>query len=422
MTINHKDNEPLTHSATGHTIHHNGVFSPDGRWVVFDGRNDDTKIGENAVIGLVNISTGEEKIIYKTQNPTVYGPGVGAASFSPVRDFVIFIHGLPDADREKPYAMSRRTGVGIDIHQPFQPVMMDARDVTLPYTPGSLRGGTHSHAWSGDGQLISFTYNDELADPDLRVVGVMIPCEKGVQADSAPGNNNGKDYSAIVTEVVRKPVPGSDEISKAFDECWVNGYIDKTGKKIPYAIAFQGNVLTADDKVKTEIFLVDIDPGKIMGDPGAVGNKGERPRVPEGIRQRRLTFTENGISDTRHWLRSYGTFIYALAKDQKGWNQILRVEVNTGKTEWVSRNDFSIDYPFNLSHDGRKIGFVALNHVYILDLETRECRRLTPDHTAGKIVGAPSFSPDGTCMVYNRYRMHTDGREYLQIEIIKLKN
>lgn len=426
MTIHHKENAPLTRSPMGHTLHHNGVFSPDGQWVVFDGRNDDTKIGETAVIGLVRVSTGEESIIYETQNPTVYGPGVGAASFSPVRDFVIFIHGLQDAGPEKPYAMSRRTGVGIDIHQPFRPVMMDARDVTFPYTPGSLRGGTHSHGWSGDGRLISFTYNDEKTDPDLRVVGVMLPYEAGVPTDSAPGNNAGACYSAVVTEVVRDPGRGSDQVSKAFDECWLgkNGYTDKNGKKIPYAIAFQGNVLTGEGKSITEIFVVDIDPQKILDDPGAVGGEGERPRVPRGLRQRRLTFTENGISDTRHWLRSAidGSAVYALARDREGRNQIVEVEVNSGKTEFITHNDFSIDYSFNLSHDGHKICFVASNHVYIFDLEKREARCLTQGHSGGKIVGAPAFSPQDDLIVYNQYGKHSDGQEYLQIRLIKLND
>lgn len=426
MVADNRENPPLTHSAMGHTIHHNHVFSPDGQWVVFDGRNDDTKIGETSVIGLVNVSAGEEKIIYRTESPTIYGPGVGAASFSPVQDFVIFIHGLPGADEAEPYAMGRRTGVGIDIRRPFQPVMMDARDVTPPYTAGSLRGGTHSHMWSGDGRLISFTYNDELVDPDLRVVGVMVPYEPGVKVDSAHGNNSGAYYSAIVTEVVRNPAPGSDEISKAFDECWVgsNGYPDRTGKKVPYAIAFQGNVLTADGRTITEIFMVDIDPNKILKDPDATGREGERPRVPGEIRQRRLTYMEKGISDARHWLRSdrEGKFIYALAKDGRGLNQILQVEVNSGKAELVSRNDFSINYPFNLDRDGRQICFIALNNVYVFDLEKRESRCLTPAHAYGKIVGAPSFSPDNRFIVYNQYRKHTDGQEYLQIVTAKLND
>lgn len=423
MTVNHKENEPLTHSAMGHTIHHNGVFSPDGQWIVFDGRNDDTKIGETPFIGIVNVSTGEESIIYETKNPTVYGPGVGAASFSPVQDFVIFIHGLSDADREKPYAMSRRTGVGIDIHQPFQPVMMDARDVTSPYAPGSLRGGTHSHAWSGDGQLISFTYNDELADSDLRVVGVMVPCEKGVQVDSAPGNNNGKYYSAIVTEVIRDPVPGSDEISKAFDECWVNGYTDEEGREHPYVLAFQGHTRNAEGRQVTEVFLVETDPQKILADPHAVGKAGERPRVPAGVKQRRITFTEEGLSDTRHWLRSdpQGRYIYALAKDEKGYDQIIQVEIRTGDIRYLTRNTFSVDFAFNVSPDGGKICYVGANQVHILDIGSKESVQVThhPD-TDGKVTGAPSFSPRGDILVYNQYVKNDKGGNFLQIRKVRL--
>lgn len=426
MTPHHQENTLLTGSPMGHTLHHIGVFSPDGQWLVFDGRNEDTKIGETAHIGLVNTSTGEESVIYRTRQPTIYGPGVGAASFSPVRDFVIFIHGLPDAGPEKPYAISRRTGVGIDTHQPFLPVMMDARDLTLPYTPGSLRGGTHSHGWSGDGRLISFTYNDEMADADLRVVGVMMPYEPGIYPDSAPGNNPGTCYSAIITDVVREPQPGSDQISKAFDECWLgkNGYTDKSGKNIPYALAFQGNVLTSEGKTVTEIFVVDIDPQKITADPEAVGGEGDRPRVPRGIRQRRLTFTENGLSDTRHWLRSGvdGRSIYALARDAKGMNQIVAVEVNSGKMQWVTRNDFSIDFSFNLNSDGTRICFAASNQIYIFDLEKGESRCLTPQHSGGRIVGAPSFSPGGDLVAYNQYEKYSDGQEYLQIRLIKLND
>ena len=123
----------LTHSERGHTLHHNGGFSGDGQWIVFDGRNDDTKIGETSEIGVVNLFTGEEKIIYQTKNPSQYGPGVGAASFSPENNRVIFIHGLLNG-KEKPYDLTRRTGVAIDLDHPFKPIFMDARDTSSVYS------------------------------------------------------------------------------------------------------------------------------------------------------------------------------------------------------------------------------------------------------------------------------------------------
>lgn len=53
-------------------------------------------------------------------------------------------------------------------------------DITAPYTPGALRGGSHVHVYSPNGQFVSFTYNDHVLherDPalDLRNVGVAAP-------------------------------------------------------------------------------------------------------------------------------------------------------------------------------------------------------------------------------------------------------
>ncbi|MBD1433402.1 DUF3748 domain-containing protein [Sphingobacterium sp. DN00404] len=409
----------MTVSQKGHTLHHNGVFSPDGKWIVFDGRNDDTKIGETATIGMVNVETGEERIVYQTTNQTMYGPGVGAASFSPVRDRIVFIHGLPNADQEKPYDITRRTGVAVDLEKPMTPVFLDARDIAVPYTPGSLRGGTHSHCWSGDGNMLSFTYNDEMVDPQLRVVGVMVPHEKKIDVDVVVGNNHGEMYAAIVSDVVAEPILGTDQINKAFDECWIGrkGYLTSEGQHVPYAIAFQGNVLDEHGVTVTEIFIVDIDIEKITADTSAVGKVGERPKVPQGIRQRRLTYGAD-LSDRRHWLRSShdGKYIYALAKDEKGNNQIVRCDVNTGELSFVTNNPFSITSPFNLCKESNKITFVAENNVFVYDMDRDENLRLTRnDLNDTRVIGIPSFSPDGEFVVYNQYE-RVGSEEYLQIK------
>ena len=409
----------LTHNSHGHTLHHNGVFSPDGQWIVFDGRNDDTKIGENEWVGIISSNGKEEKIIYNTKNQQPFGPGVGAASFSPAQDRVIFIHGLADASWEKPYAMTRRTGIAVDISSPFQPILMDARDVQPPYTPGSLRGGTHSHGWSGDGQLISFTYNDEFVESDLRTVGVMIPVSREISVENISGNNPGIYYSAIVAELKNSLKAGSDEINKAFDECWVgkNGYINAQGKPIPYAIAFQGNVLASDGNIKTEIFIVDIDPEKILADTSAVGKPGESPRVPKGIVPRRLTFSEKGLSGTRHWLRSSpdGKWIYGLAKDEKGQNQIIGADVLTGEIHWLTHNPHSIDFSFNLDSKGERIAYIAQNRLFIFDFQSEEEKLIFEGNKNEHLTGVPSFSPDGLIIVFNQYKKGKNGRMNLQI-------
>src|SRR5690606_9700191 len=94
-----------------------------------------------------------------------------------------------------------------------------------------------------------------------RTVGVMFDRGKEVIVDQYAGNNDGKWYAAIVANVTSNPKLGSDDIDKAFDECWVgnNGYVNADGKRIPYAIAFQGNTKNKEGETITEIYVTDID-------------------------------------------------------------------------------------------------------------------------------------------------------------------
>lgn len=45
---------------------------------------------------------------------------------------------------------------------------LDAMDITAPYTPGALRGGSHVHVFSPNGELVSFTYNDRFCMSAIR--------------------------------------------------------------------------------------------------------------------------------------------------------------------------------------------------------------------------------------------------------------
>ena len=303
----------LTYTAGGHTLNSTQCVSPDDNWIVYDTRNYDTLIAATGCIAMVNVHTKEIRELYRTSHQTDFGPGVGAATFSPVRNRVLFLHGIRDADKDHPYSASRRTGVAVDIDTPFHPLFMDARNITPPFTRGALRGGTHAHTWSGDGQWISFTYNDDViatlskSDPtvkDLRTVGVMFPGPVTVPANDTTENNSGAMFAVIVTAVTPAPQPGSDEIDKAFDESWigVNGYIRPDGSRQRRAIAFQGNVRDKDNRTKTEVFVVDL-PDElttaVAGRP-LEGTADTPPGIPAGVRQRRITFTSNGIEGPRH--------------------------------------------------------------------------------------------------------------------------
>jgi hypothetical protein len=67
------------------------------------------------------------------------------------------------------------------------------RWISPPYTPGALRGGSHVHVFSPNGEFVSFTYNDHVLherDPalDLRNVGVAVPYGPVVPRGDHPRN------------------------------------------------------------------------------------------------------------------------------------------------------------------------------------------------------------------------------------------
>lgn len=423
----------LTSAVQGHTIHNTQVFSKDGRWVVYDTRNDDNKIGSTGSIEIVNTETGEVRVLYQTTNQTGAGPGVGAATFSPTQDRVLFIHGIRNADASRPYGMTRRTGIGIDIDRPGEPIFMDARDIVPPFTEGALRGGTHAHSWSGDGKWISFTYNDyvmeqlaktDTAISDLRTVGIMVPHPVEVGEDSTLENNSGACFSVVVTDVAGKPKPGSDQIDKAFDECWIgkSGYRKADGSWQVKAIAFQGNVRDNAGKTITEVFVVDLPKNPMKaGDRPLQGTPTSRPGVPRDVVQRRITHTARGIEGPRHWLRTTpdGRLVCFLASDKQGVIQLFGLSPNGGEIRQITSNDFSIQGPFNIDPTGGWVAYPADNSVFITALATGDTYRITDRFTdEGKPIGAPNWSPDGNAIAYNRY-IGAGNNRFIQVFLLR---
>ena len=430
----------LTHDPNGHTIHNTECFSPDDQWIVYDGRNFDSLISSTGNISIVNVETGKIRELYHTTHQTQYGPGVGAATFSPAANRVIFIHGIRNCDKDNPYDFTRRTGVAIDVTKPLYPIFMDARDITPPFTPGALRGGTHAHNWSADGKWISFTYNDYILQQlqkkdssvkDLRTVGVMVPGHPvPVAEDSLRENNSGKMFAVVVAEVTENPRPGSDEIDRAFDEGWIGskGYQKKDGKWQHRAIAFQGEVVNDDGSKKSEVFVADLPEDVTRAKPGKPleGTVTSRPNVPAGVEQRRITYTSNGIQGPRHWLRTTpdGSLITFLGKDDKGIVQLFGVSPNGGNIRQLSFNNSSIQGPFNFSPDGKYLAYLADNSVFVTELSTGKSQRLTASApNTEKVSGSVVWSNNGSMLAFNKYvKDKTTGKLFLQIFVIELNS
>ncbi|MEM9389086.1 MAG: DUF3748 domain-containing protein [Bacteroidota bacterium] len=426
----------LTFEPYGHFLHTYSYFSKNDEWIVYDTRNEGDKIGETCCIEVVNVKTSEVKRIYTTSNQSKYGPGVGAVTFHPKKDQVLFIHGLRSARQSKPYGFSRRTGAVVNISSPGIIEHLDARDVTFPFTPGALRGGTHAHAWSSDGKWVSFTYNDEILAnleksgqkvKDLRTVGVMGPFGPVSVKEDHDENNPGELFTVVVASVTESPTPGSDEIDRAYEEGWIgrDGYL--INGKNQRALAFLGDAYTKSNQKITEVFLVDLPDDITRADSNKPlqGTNNTRPNCPAGTHQRRLTYTEDrkfpGVQGPRHWLKSLpdGSEILFLMKDNKSRVQLYGVSPVGKQVRQITHNDFSIETAFTIAPDGKYVAYGVGEEIYVTALSRGQTRRISPK-TDGSHSGLQSieWSNDGKMLAYNR-KVKSGGKSYFQIFLLK---
>ena len=425
----------LTSGSYGHMLNATQVFSPDDQWLVYDTRNDQTHISRTCCIEKVHIQTGEVVKLYASPGQTTYGPGVGAVAYHPVENKVIFIHGLLNCNEKNPYGFTRRFGAILAEGAGGHIDHAEARTVASPLVAGALRGGTHAHSWSGDGEWISFTYNDALMEKveqetqgrmkDLRTIGVMTSVGKVDVKNETPESFSGLYFSVVAATVTESPQPGSDEIEKALDECWVgtNGYVKMDGSRQKRAIAFQGQVRNRDGSPMSEIFISDIpeDITMSLDAKPLEGTSTTRPAVPRGLLQRRVTFTADrkfpGVQGPRFWVRSSpdGGWLYFLMKDDEGIVQVYEVSSHGSDIRQVTRLSQSVQAQFNVSPDGRTLALIADNSIWISDIRTGESTRLTTktsDEDAP--VLAVSWNRGGDTLVYNRY-VGAGTDRYLQI-------
>jgi hypothetical protein len=431
----------LTFEPRNHNLDNNDNFSPDDRWLAFDPREDDTAIMGNAVIARVELTSGKISELYREPGAQPWGPGVGAANVNPIDGSVAFIRGLTGATATQPYAMWRRGGAYVRPEKPGALRFLDARDVIAPFTPGALRGGTHRHEWSGDGKWIGFTYNDALLAEreeltgekvNLRTIGVATRSERGpVRVPAGPENNDGEMFAAVIVRVVPSPRPGSDEISRAFEDAWVGheGYRRADGTRQKRARAFLGTVRTPEGRELTEVFVVDI-PARIdvLSDFGPLeGTAATMPQPPRGATQRRLTFTTTrkypGVAlEPRHWVRSSpdGTRIVFLAKDDDGLVQAFLVSPLGGEIVQVTHGPTPVQSCVRWSPDGVFLLYVTNGSVTVCDARPKsaafgQARALTIP--TAQLPENVVWSHDGKTIAFNR-RVLTGNRWRQQIFLV----
>ncbi|MDR0352296.1 MAG: DUF3748 domain-containing protein [Opitutaceae bacterium] len=444
----------ITTAAHDHVLTNINCWSPDGRWLAYDTRSEGGAKFDGSSIEMVDTQEGRVRVLHRSRD----GAGCGVVTFHPVNASVVFILGPENPASDWNYGFSRRRGVLVDVHRPGRIRAMDAMNYAPPFTPGALRGGSHVHVYSPDGQWLSFTYDDEILsrldeagekakgqrgapavsgampmghDRNQRNVAVAAPFGPVRVARSHPRNHDGGFFCAVVTRTVNAPRPGSDEISRAFEEGWLgeNGYVRADGARQRRALAFQGLVTAADGSRHAEVFVVDI-PDDITrpGDAPLEGAATRRPAPPAGTAQRRLTFTDArkfpGVAAApRHWLRSSpdGARIAFLMRDDAGVTQLWTISPNGGAPRQVTRLPHGIASAFSWNRDGTRIAAVIDGSVCVIDAASGAAARLTPRREPGDapLELACVFSPDGAQIACLR-RVMSQETGYTQIFTVRV--
>ncbi|MDR2440977.1 MAG: DUF3748 domain-containing protein [Planctomycetaceae bacterium] len=409
-------------------------WSPDSRFLFYDIRNGkNASLFDGTRIEKLHPESGKTETLYESKN----GACCGVVTCSPVENKLVFIHGpeYPDADWN--YSFQHRYGV--ILHTNGQTEILDACNIVPPFLPGALRGGSHVHVFSGDGQWVSFTYNDHLLDLldknenalphdfDQRNIGVAVPlCPVHVNRNHSR-NRDGSYFSVLVSQTVNHPQPDSNEIQKAYEEAWigVDGYIKPDGSRQKKALAFLGDVIVNKNQIVTEVFIVDLperlENFTVSGSALLEGTQTRRPAPPHGIAQRRLTYTTDrrfpGIQGVRHWVRSSpdGSKIAFLMRDDAGIVQIWTISPNGGSPHQWTHGFHDVTSAFTWSPDGKNIAHV-MDHSICISSKT-ETIRLTPkinetDETDLPLPYAVVFSPDGSKIAFLRHQ-HQSNRIFV---------
>lgn len=281
----------------------------------------------------------------------------------------------------------------VDAANPGVAVPLDARDLVPPFTLAPLRGSSHVHVFNAEGSLVSFTYDDQYLsrfsepgidhDISLRNVGVSVVGKPVAVPKSHPRNHDGSAFSVLVTRTTANPTPGGDDYRKAYEEGWigVRGYQQADGSWRRHALAFLGDVVNADGRPATEVFVADLpDDLSQPGDGPLAGTETRLPSPPTGVMIRRLTRTADrrypGVQGVRHWVRSSpdGAQLAVLMRDNAGVAQLNLVSTRDGALRQLTHHATDVASAFTWSPDGRYIAYI--NGGCVCRAEVASARRI----------------------------------------------
>ena len=396
----------LTFASRNHQLTNINTWTPDSQWLVFDVRPSGASF-TSETIERVNVMTGEVELIYQAS----HGAHVGVVTVNPQQpERYVFIHGPENPDETWQYDFHHRRGVVVENGIATN---LDAMDITPPFTPGALRGGSHVHVWSPDGTRVSFTYNDHVmhqydATKDLRNVGIALPFGPVTPVKQHPREYDGSHYCVLVSRTTPSPQPGSDEINRASEEGWVgnHGYLKPDGSQQRWALAFIGDTVSPKGEKVPELFIVDLPENKEAyfqaGSEPIEGTPTSLPAPPAGIEQTRLTFTHQqrypGLAtQPRHWVRSSpdGSLLAFLMRDDAGIVQMYLISPNGGQPRQLTHGQDDIQSAFNWHPSGQALGFVRKGQIVLCDLNDGEITPLTATDCCAPSADAVVFSPDG---------------------------
>ncbi|MGD8107156.1 DUF3748 domain-containing protein [Pantoea sp. FN0302] len=403
----------ITHAARNHQLTNTNVWTADSQWLAYDVRPSGASF-TGLTIERVNVASGATEILYQARD----GAHVGVVTVSPdMPPRYACIHGPEHPDAGWRYDFHHRRGV---IIQNGKAENLDACDITPPFTPGALRGGSHVHVFSPDGSRISFTYNDHVmhewdSKEDLRNVGIAVPLHAVCPVKQHPREYDGSHFCVLVSKTTSTPKPGSDEINRAYEEGWIGqqGYLRADGCRQRWALAFIGDTRAIDGSTVPEVFIVDL-PEKLNdyaqpGDAPLEGTETSLPAPPRGVVQRRLTFTHQrrfpGLAITpRHWLRSApdGSEIACLMRDDQGVVQLWGIPTSHGEPRQITHGEYDIQSAFSWHPDGDRLAFICDNSVMVCERNSGKMRRLTPRSETPPSGDAVVFSPDGRQVAFMR--------------------